>query len=217
MLIGLWLLSAGPDADLVSLELVGMLLVLGTGGVVFVGWQTRRRVAATLSAPTFGDTLLPFTPVTGFAPLAGPGFVAATPPADDHGRSPQRRRELPRGVDAAAVTVAARVAFVRLQAAWDAADRDALAGMTTPAMFAELEPVLDARLAGAMQRTDVVTLSAELVACEEAAGETLASVVYTGLIRDGGESGAQPFRELWMLARGPTGGDWKLSRQQTLY
>ena len=217
MLIGLWLLSAGPDADLVSLELVGMLLVLGTGGVVWMGWQARRRVAATLSAPTFGETLIPFTPVTGFAPLAGPGFVATAPHADDRARPSQRRRELPRGVDAAEVTVAARVAFIRLQAAWDAADRETLAGMTTPAMYAELEPVLDARLAGSLQRTDVVTLAAELVACEEDAGELLASVVYTGLIRDGVESGAQPFRELWMLARAPHGGDWKLSRQQTLY
>lgn len=206
MLIGFWLLAAGPDADLVSLELVGVLLVCATGAVVWVGWQARRRVgAAALAAPAFGETLLPF------ASLAAVGGVdddaaETAPPADAV------------GVDEAGLRAIALAAFVRLQTAWDGADRAVLAAMTTRAMFAELEPVLDARVAGAAQRTEVMTLEAKVVAAECAGDAAVATVLFSGLIRDQADAGAEPFRELWMLERdGGAGAGWKLAGQQTLF
>ena len=45
----------------------------------------------------------------------------------------------------------------------------------------------------------------------------LASVEFSGLIRESAEKGAVPFRELWMLAAAKDGApSWRLARQQAL-
>ena len=123
----------------------------------------------------------------------------------------------PAGLDGDAVLEAARARFMRLQAAWDAGDVQALGHLTTPDMLRELMPMLTARVAGA-SRTDVITLHAELVGLEELGAAYLASVEFSGLIRESAEQGAVPFRELWMLAAekdaSPT---WRLARQQALF
>jgi len=68
-------------------------------------------------------------------------------------------------VNGAEVLEAARSRFLRLQAAWDAGDVQALGQLTTPDMLQELLPILSSR-AGAPSRTDVVTLHAELLEVE---------------------------------------------------
>jgi predicted lipid-binding transport protein (Tim44 family) len=119
-------------------------------------------------------------------------------------------------LDGAEVLEAARARFLRLQAAWDAGDVQALGHLTTPAMLAELLPVLTTRGVGA-SRTDVITLHAELLGLEELGPAYLASVEFSGLIRESAEQGAVPFRELWMLAAAKDGAtSWRLARQQAL-
>ena len=217
MLIGFWLLAAGLDADAVSLELVALLLVAATGAVVLLGWQARRRLATgALAAPAFGDTMLPFASF-------GPGPAAAAAPRVPLAASAPvasaaiGSMEGPR-VDEVALRATALCAFVRLQTAWDDGDRAILSTLTTRSMFAELEPVLDARDTAAVQRTDVLTLDAKVIASEAAGDAAVASVLFSGLIRDRADAGADPFRELWMLERsGSDGGEWKLAGQQTLF
>ncbi|HEY2188040.1 MAG TPA: hypothetical protein VGH48_05705, partial [Caldimonas sp.] len=110
---------------------------------------------------------------------------------------------------------AARARFLGLQAAWDAGDLQALGHFTTPHMLQELLPVLTSR-AGA-SRIEVVTLHAELLDIEEIGAAWLASVEFSGLIRESAERGAVPFRELWMLAAAKDGApSWRLARQQAL-
>jgi predicted lipid-binding transport protein (Tim44 family) len=126
----------------------------------------------------------------------------------------------PRGhwpIDAAQVLEAARARFLGLQAAWDAGDVQALGHLTTPEMLQELLAVLTTRAIGA-SRTDVVTLHAELLDIEELGAAWLASVEFSGLIRESAERGAVPFRELWMLAATKEGApSWRLARQQALF
>jgi predicted lipid-binding transport protein (Tim44 family) len=202
VLIGFWFLAVGPDADLVSLELVFGTLV---AAIVAVAWLGRRHVAApAFASPAFGETLLPFAGL-GTALLGG-------------GADADRATDAPAAVDAHALRRDALAAFVRLQTAWDTADRGVLADLTTPAMFEELEPVLGAREPGARQRTDVLLLEAKVVASEAAGDAAVASVLFSGLIRDAEDAGAEPFRELWMLERsGAAAGAWKLAGQQTLF
>jgi hypothetical protein len=120
-------------------------------------------------------------------------------------------------LDGAEVLEAARTRFLRLQAAWDAGDFQALGHLTTPAMLAELLPMLTTRGNGA-SRTDVITLHAELLGLEELGAAYLASVEFSGLIRESAEQGAVPFRELWMLACEKDGSpSWRLARQQALF
>jgi predicted lipid-binding transport protein (Tim44 family) len=123
----------------------------------------------------------------------------------------------PPALDGAEVLEAARARFLRLQAAWDAGDVQALGHLTTPAMLEELLPVLTTR-GGGPSRTDVITLHAELLGLEELGAAYLASVEFSGLIRESAEQGAVPFRELWMLACEKDGSpSWRLARQQALF
>jgi predicted lipid-binding transport protein (Tim44 family) len=119
-------------------------------------------------------------------------------------------------VNGAEVLEAARSRFLRLQAAWDAGDVQALGHLTTPDMLQELLAVLGSRVGGP-SRTDVITLHATLLDVEELGAAWLASVEFSGLIRESAEQGAVPFRELWMLAAAKDGApSWRLARQQAL-
>ncbi|MDQ2928069.1 MAG: Tim44-like domain-containing protein [Pseudomonadota bacterium] len=124
---------------------------------------------------------------------------------------------IPAGLNGEAVLDAARGRFIRLQAAWDASDISTLKSLTTPDMLEELLHVLTAR-GGAGSRTDVITLHAELLGLEELSAAYLASVEFSGLIRESADRGAVPFRELWMLACMKDGApSWRLARQQSLF
>ncbi|WP_370576623.1 Tim44 domain-containing protein [Mycoavidus sp. B2-EB] len=94
----------------------------------------------------------------------------------------------------------AKVLFVRLQAAWDAGDAADIREFTTPAMFAEIK--LDLAERGTMlNQTEVVQLEAVLIGVEEQANETVASVQFSGLIREEQGTRAQPFSEKWNLTK----------------
>lgn len=112
--------------------------------------------------------------------------------------------------------VTVRQHFVRLQAAWDAADFGELQALTTPEMLRELRAELPERSPG-VNRTDVLTLHAELLAFEEWASTYFASVEFSGMIRERADEGAAPFREVWMLTRDKDGSHaWRLARQLAL-
>lgn len=110
----------------------------------------------------------------------------------------------------------ARASFVRLQAAWDAADLGALAALTTEELLAELREQLEARGPGP-NRTDVVALEARLVGIGEVADGLVASVEFSGWIRERLDDHAAPFRELWLLANLKSAGrGWQIARVQAL-
>jgi predicted lipid-binding transport protein (Tim44 family) len=120
------------------------------------------------------------------------------------------------GPEAEEFLVSARRSFVRLQQAWDAADLDALASFTAEPLWRELREELAAR-GPSPNRTDVLTLDARLVGVEDLREAYVASVEFSGLIRERADAGATPFRELWMLAnvKRSTRG-WLLTRVQAL-
>ena len=125
---------------------------------------------------------------------------------------------LPAGVERAALLADLRLNFVQLQAAWDRGEMPTLRRMTTPEMLAELCFEWPGGAgAAATNRTDVVTLHAELLGFEDLAAAQLVSVEFSGLIRETVDQGAVPFRELWMLAKSKQGDSaWQLARQQAL-
>jgi hypothetical protein len=109
----------------------------------------------------------------------------------------------------------ARVQFLDLQSAWDRGDLDALRRLTTQAMFDELTAQLPHRGA-APNRTDVLSLEAHLISHEAVGPMELASIEFSGMVRESAELGAMPFREVWMLARQQPESGWRLARQQAL-
>jgi hypothetical protein len=112
--------------------------------------------------------------------------------------------------------IAAKQCFIALQAAWDIGDVDALRAHTTPQMLDDLLQELPMRGAGP-NRTDVVTLDAVLLALEQIGQRHVASVEFSGMIRESAEQGAAPFKEVWMLTCAEDDmRDWRLARQQAL-
>ena len=110
----------------------------------------------------------------------------------------------------------ARMSFVQLQAAWDRADLQTLGALTTAPLLAELRDQLELRGPGP-NHTEVVALQARLLGMEELREAFVASVEFSGLIRERLDEHAAPFRELWLLANVKSAGrGWQLAQVQSL-
>jgi predicted lipid-binding transport protein (Tim44 family) len=110
----------------------------------------------------------------------------------------------------------ARLSFLQLQRAWDRADLSAMRLMATAPLLEDLREQLEQR-GPEPNRTEVLRLDARLLDVEELSEAFVASVEFTGLIRERQGEGAQPFRELWLLADVKAAGrGWKLARVQSL-
>ncbi|WP_151635539.1 Tim44 domain-containing protein [Noviherbaspirillum aerium] len=110
----------------------------------------------------------------------------------------------------------AKTYFIRLQAAWDRADIDDIREFTTPEMFAELRLQLQERGASA-NHTDVVSLDAELLKVEQVGDDYLATVRFSGMIREAQNAPAESFVEAWNLSKPASGqGGWVLAGIQQL-
>lgn len=110
----------------------------------------------------------------------------------------------------------ARASFLQLQAAWDRADLTVLGDLATGPLLQDLQHQLALRGPGA-NVTEVVELDARLLSLEDLREAFVASVEFSGLIRERLGSAAAPFRELWLLADVKAAGlGWKLARVQSL-
>lgn len=118
---------------------------------------------------------------------------------------------VPADFDTAGFLRHSKTYFLRLQAAWDKADSNDIREFTTPEMFAELRMQLQERGASD-NHTDVVSLDAELLGIETADAEYLASVKFTGMIKEDDAAFAAPFSEVWNLSKPTAGqGGWILA------
>ena len=127
---------------------------------------------------------------------------------------------IPNGFDSEGFLAAAKSNFVTLQLAWDKSDIPALRAMMTDAMLGEIQAQLAERekLHGSSSnRTDVVMLEARLLGIEETAVEYMASVEFSGMIREEPSAGPSPFREVWNMVK-PTDGSrgWLVAGVQAL-
>jgi predicted lipid-binding transport protein (Tim44 family) len=106
--------------------------------------------------------------------------------------------------------------FVHLQEAWDRGDLEKLREFATPEMFAELNQDLQAR-ATEQNRTEVVTIEADLLGVESLQDVYLASVRFSGMIREQANGPAESFVEVWNLTKPVNGqGGWVLAGIQQL-
>lgn len=118
---------------------------------------------------------------------------------------------IPADFDTAGFERNAKVNFIRLQAANDAGDLDDIRQFTTPEMFAELKMELADR-GTATQKTDVVSISANVLEVDEDAARYLVSVRFTGVIRDDSNETDEAFDEIWHLMKSRQGNSgWVLS------
>lgn len=123
---------------------------------------------------------------------------------------------IPADLDVPSFLRSAKTYFIRLQAAWDKADIVDLREFTTPEMYAELKLQLQER-GTTPNHTDVVSLDAELLGVETVKDEYVASVKFTGLIKESDNAPAEPFAEVWNLVKPASRpGGWVLAGIQQL-
>jgi predicted lipid-binding transport protein (Tim44 family) len=127
---------------------------------------------------------------------------------------------VPADFDADGFIAAAKRNFVTLQDAWDHSDIPALRAMMTDEMLAEIQTQLAERernAPGEVNRTEVVMLEAQLLGIEELDGLYMASVEFSGLIREDQSTGPSPFREVWNMTKPTTGNSgWLVAGVQAL-
>ena len=108
----------------------------------------------------------------------------------------------------------AKEQFVRIQAVWDSGSTDRLREFLTDDLITELKPQLAERGA-APNKTEVVLLNAELLGIETVSDGHLASVRFSGMLRETPGAEAFRFEEVWNLFKPQTGG-WLLAGIQQI-
>jgi predicted lipid-binding transport protein (Tim44 family) len=115
---------------------------------------------------------------------------------------------------------AAKRNFVTLQSAWDRSDISSLRAMMTDGMLAEIQSQLQAReeqSGGQPNMTEVVMIEAKLLGIEDMGNEYMASVEFSGMIREEPSAGPSPFREVWNMTKPRDGrGGWLVAGVQAL-
>ena len=128
---------------------------------------------------------------------------------------------VPADFDIAGFTEAAKRNFITLQDAWDRSDIPALRAMMTDDMLTEIQSQLAERertaTPGQVNKTDVVMLEAQLLGIEELDDAYMASVEFSGMIREEPSAGPSPFREVWNMTKPRSGrGGWLVAGVQAL-
>jgi len=122
----------------------------------------------------------------------------------------------PVGFDATAMLRDAKVQFIRLQTAYDNKNLNDLREFTTPEVFAEVQLQLQER-GDERNQTEVVKLEAELLDLATELQDTIASVSFSGLIRENPNEAATPFNEIWHFKKSNSAAKWLVAglQQQT--
>jgi predicted lipid-binding transport protein (Tim44 family) len=127
---------------------------------------------------------------------------------------------VPPGFDTQGFTEAAKRNFLALQQAWDVADMAVLRSMMTDEMLGEIRAQLAERerqAPGQPNRTEVLMLEAQLLGIEDLGSDYMASVEFSGMIREDASAGPSPFREVWNMTKPKDGASgWLVAGVQAL-
>ena len=150
---------------------------------------------------------------TGAAPAAGGSMIGA-------GLAGSQSWGVPAGFDADGFLNACKANFITLQDAWDRSDIQNLRSMMTDDMLEQIKTQLadrETHTGGVANKTEVVMLNAQLLGIEEMSDVYMASVEFSGMIKEDASAGASPFREVWNMTKPRTGGSgWLVAGVQAL-
>jgi predicted lipid-binding transport protein (Tim44 family) len=232
-----WLASSlGMGEEFGQILMFGLLAL---GIMMLVGWFMRRRAAPqTQQSSPFAFQGAGNVPVSTSRPYSpdNVGNDASARPFERSGlagldATPQggsmigsslmgsQNWGVPSGFDSEGFLKAAKANFVTLQSAWDRSDVASLRAMMTDSMLAEIKSQLAERethTGATPNHTDVVMIDARLLGIEELADEYMASVEFSGMIREEPSAGPSPFREVWNMTKPKTGGGWLVAGVQAL-
>ncbi len=218
--------SLGFGAAFGNILMIGLLIMLAFG---VIAWLMRRRVAAppqAFAAP--GGSYSPaYRPEnvgndasarpyerSYFQPEAGQGSMIGS------ALTGSQAWGVPAGFDTEGFLTACKRNFVSLQSAWDHSDLSALRAFMTDEMLGEITTQLaerDTHTGTPVNVTEVVMLDARLLGIEETAVDYLASVEFSGMIRENPSTGPAPFREVWNMSKPKDGSaGWLVAGVQAL-
>jgi predicted lipid-binding transport protein (Tim44 family) len=148
------------------------------------------------------------------APAAGGGSMIGS------GLAGSQSWGVPAGFDADGFLKACKANFVTLQDAWDRSDIQNLRAMMTDDMLEQIKTQLadrETHTGGVANKTEVVMLDAQLLGIEEMSDVYMASVEFSGMIKEDASAGASPFREVWNMTKPRSGGSgWLVAGVQAL-
>lgn len=142
------------------------------------------------------------------APQAAPVRADAPVPSAD-----EAKWFIPGDFDTPRFLAQAKEQFIAIQALWDDGKTDRLREFLTDDLIAELKPQMAERSGSA--KTEVVLLNAELLGVETVSGGHLASVRFSGMLREDAAAEAFRFEEVWNLFK-PEQGGWLLAGIQQI-
>lgn len=186
--IGALLSHFGLGAGMANLVMIALLAM----AAVFVFKWLFRRAGPTQPAQSMqyaGAGHAPSPSQTGVAPFGSVGSVAEP-----------GVQNVPEGFDRDGFLRVAKLNFVRLQASNDAKNLEDIRDFVSPELYAEIKLQMDER-GNVPQQTDVVTLNAELLDVSTDNNRHIASVHFSGSIREVVGGVAAPFEEIWHLAK----------------
>ena len=120
---------------------------------------------------------------------------------------------IPTDFDANRFLQEAKNQFVAIQKVWDSGDIQQLRNFLTDDLLAELQVQLAGQAGG--NQTEVVLLNAELLGIEKVTDGHLASVRFSGMLREQPGTEAFRFEEVWNLFK-PAQGGWLLAGIQQI-
>ena len=127
---------------------------------------------------------------------------------------------IPPGFDTEGFLAAAKRNFVTLQDAWDRSDISSLRSMMTDEMLVEIRSQLaerEGQQTGQPNKTEVVMIEAQLLGIEDLGDDYMASVEFSGMIREEASAGPSPFREVWNMTKPKSGNSgWLVAGLQAL-
>ena len=229
-LLGAMFSSMGMGGGMASAlgSILPMILLAGLAFFLFRMYQNRKAAAGpSMFSPQPSSSV--------FSPQAYAGSANALPeigsriepqslqsgtgsatPGSSFGSTDQGTWSIPSDFDVPAFLRNAKTYFIRLQAAWDKADINDIHEFTTAEMYAEIKLQIQERGTSA-NVTDVVSVDAELLGLETVGNDYLASVKFTGMIKEDPKEPAEAFKEVWNLTKPLNGqGGWALAGIQQL-
>lgn len=124
-----------------------------------------------------------------------------------HSFSPNVINMRPADFDEAAFLRQAQTQFIRLQADYDNKNSSDIREFTTPEVFAEIQLQLQER-GDAPNQTEVISIHAELQQVETESSATIASVLFSGSIREQAGSAPVAIKEVWHFIKNDNSQRW---------
>ena len=185
----------------------------GQGGQAQDLYSTRQTQDYTQGQQGFNQGQQDFNQGQNAQPYQQQSSVAATP-ASTQEQPSDPTWFVPEGFDTMGFLNVAKQQFTLIQGIWSRGDVEGLKDYLTEDLIAELSPQIAEQAANG-HPTEVVLLNAELLGMEQVAGGHLASVRFSGMLREEPAQEAFRFEEVWNLYKTADSG-WLLAGIQQI-